>query len=519
MATSIVDYLNSLGRASDYNSRAQLAAQMGIANYSGTAAQNTQLLSMVQSANFGPPLAPKPVSPAPAQTLTTTSPASQYQPIGTTPTSQAQPLGTSSFNATSSNALVQNLRQQLQSGQISVAQAQAALASSLATQVLKGGEQYQAILPQLTSSLFSNLGQIKTPDGRMATVDASGNLAYTSTQVYNSSTSGAGSAGSSKSVTANGSAIGSPTMSSATPYGSPQTGYFANYSDATAAANGILSAQSATGSNQLTPQQQQANGGVYDIYTGKMLSDEISALPSTGNSTLDSLQAAFGGSLLSGIQSGAQVNPNLQITPDLVTQFLNEAHGSVDPYYQQQLTSEITNINAAVGTLASQYGTAQAGQQAQFQQGIDTERENAGGSGTAFSGGRGLTEQYALGSQNRALQNIDLQYGQAIGQQLRQGGADLGNGIPGLTGSASSFALPSLATQSSTLEGPRGGVISAGGLNLNYNPSAYTYGTIPGNYASSLVGQSNQYLNSYLQSGANNGARQFQNVNGVPTLM
>ena len=45
---SIVDYLNSKGQASDYNSRAKLAQQFGIANYTGTAAQNTQLLGLVQ---------------------------------------------------------------------------------------------------------------------------------------------------------------------------------------------------------------------------------------------------------------------------------------------------------------------------------------------------------------------------------------------------------------------------------------------------------------------------------------
>lgn len=41
---SIVDYLNKSGQASDYNSRAKLAQQQGISNYTGTAEQNTQLL-------------------------------------------------------------------------------------------------------------------------------------------------------------------------------------------------------------------------------------------------------------------------------------------------------------------------------------------------------------------------------------------------------------------------------------------------------------------------------------------
>ncbi len=56
--TSIVDYLNSVGKASDYASRAQMAQQMGIQNYSGTAAQNTQMLNALRSSGTAPVTTP-----------------------------------------------------------------------------------------------------------------------------------------------------------------------------------------------------------------------------------------------------------------------------------------------------------------------------------------------------------------------------------------------------------------------------------------------------------------------------
>lgn len=46
--SSIVDYLNSIGQASDAASRAKLAAQNGITGYTGTAAQNTALLNKLR---------------------------------------------------------------------------------------------------------------------------------------------------------------------------------------------------------------------------------------------------------------------------------------------------------------------------------------------------------------------------------------------------------------------------------------------------------------------------------------
>ena len=46
---SIVNYLNSKSQNSSYSARAQMAANMGIQNYRGTAAQNTQILNTLRN--------------------------------------------------------------------------------------------------------------------------------------------------------------------------------------------------------------------------------------------------------------------------------------------------------------------------------------------------------------------------------------------------------------------------------------------------------------------------------------
>ena len=52
---SIVDYLKSTGQATDYASRAALAASKGISGYSGSAEQNTNLLNMLRGSGAAPP--------------------------------------------------------------------------------------------------------------------------------------------------------------------------------------------------------------------------------------------------------------------------------------------------------------------------------------------------------------------------------------------------------------------------------------------------------------------------------
>lgn len=52
-ATSIVDYLKKNNQDSSYNARKTLAANNGISDYKGTAAQNTKLLQILQSGSQG----------------------------------------------------------------------------------------------------------------------------------------------------------------------------------------------------------------------------------------------------------------------------------------------------------------------------------------------------------------------------------------------------------------------------------------------------------------------------------
>ena len=69
--TSIIDYLKSTGQASDFATRKQLAVQQNIKDYTGTAAQNTQLLGILRgrtpttSVTPTPTPTPLPITPPP----------------------------------------------------------------------------------------------------------------------------------------------------------------------------------------------------------------------------------------------------------------------------------------------------------------------------------------------------------------------------------------------------------------------------------------------------------------------
>lgn len=80
---SIVDYLKGQGQDSSYSARQKLARQYGIENYTGTAAQNTNLLRQLQNGGSGNNNAGSTPGQTASQQQTVTGPAAST--ISTTP--------------------------------------------------------------------------------------------------------------------------------------------------------------------------------------------------------------------------------------------------------------------------------------------------------------------------------------------------------------------------------------------------------------------------------------------------
>jgi hypothetical protein len=67
--TSVVDYLKSVGQDSSFASRQKLAQQYGISGYTGSAEQNSSLLTKLQSGNAGTPSVNAPAVPTAVNNL------------------------------------------------------------------------------------------------------------------------------------------------------------------------------------------------------------------------------------------------------------------------------------------------------------------------------------------------------------------------------------------------------------------------------------------------------------------
>lgn len=100
---------------------------------------------------------------------------------------------------------------------------------------------------------------------------------------------------------------------------------------------------------------------------------------------------------------GQQLNPDIEITPELAKQFLDEASKRVSPYYTSRIDLIRDDLNRNLDQLQSSYDLQKQQDESQFKQNLGAKRESLAGAGLAFSGNRGAAEQSMVEGQNRQL--------------------------------------------------------------------------------------------------------------------
>lgn len=229
----------------------------------------------------------------------------------------------------------------------------------------------------------------------------------------------------------------------------------------------------------------------------------------TGNAQLDTIQKQLQALLDS---NKAAIPAGLQITPVLTQQFLAWAHQVVDPQTQQLINQHITSINSDLAQRETDFQNSQAETLQQFGTNLATEQNQAGASGTAFSGQRNLNERNMAASTNRTLASLAADTQNQVGQELNAGAAQVG------ASNAGRFTIPSLTGASVGIEGgSRGSSGSGNSLNFNYNPSNYTMGTDISTGNTNVANQQANYLTQYGTLAGNNSARSMQDLIGGVT--
>lgn len=189
---------------------------------------------------------------------------------------------------------------------------------------------------------------------------------------------------------------------------------------------------------------------------------------STGVPQLDELLGTLQTYLDGIVAAGNKINPNIEISPETLKQFLAQAEQEINPYYKSTINAIRDDVQKNLGVLQKQYELDKKGTEAQLRDTLATTRESAAGAGTIFSGARGAGERDLGSLYNRKFEEQALGLESSIGGTLRDTERTIGS-------RNISSLIPSFSSASASTEG-KGSVI--GGRTLSFQPTGGITGSL-----------------------------------------
>lgn len=223
---------------------------------------------------------------------------------------------------------------------------------------------------------------------------------------------------------------------------------------------------------------------------GFMIGDKVY---STGNTSQDAAFQAIVQQFNDEQAKGNVVNPDLQITPEIIQKFTDYVTQKIHPQYAETMQGIKDQLARDTGLLSAKYENDTANQEGQYKANLGNARENYAGAGLAFSGQRGMGELNMRDTQNRALDYNSLLYGNQLGDTARTAEQKLG------TAGMSGFQLPTNPTRRATLEGT-GGFTLGGNVATGYTPGGFTLGSVPAEEASKIRSGTDDFIQKSYQN-------------------
>ncbi len=180
----------------------------------------------------------------------------------------------------------------------------------------------------------------------------------------------------------------------------------------------------------------------------------------TGVPQLDEVHSQLQNYLQQTLAAGKTINPNIELTPATVQQFLDQAKGEINPYYASQIDSMKHELKSR------QYDLSKQGQEQQFKQDLSSTRENLASNGAAYSGFRGQKEQALQGNAQRSIDSLTNSAAASAGSTLYNAAQTLGSRNIGDLGTGS-FGTPTVSTAGA-------GGFGTSGTTSSYNPTNIT---------------------------------------------
>jgi len=188
--------------------------------------------------------------------------------------------------------------------------------------------------------------------------------------------------------------------------------------------------------SSFTPKQQQAFNFAASLapeetrLTGVFTSDpniqsQINTLPPEIQGLVNQLTRMLEKTL----ESGQVLNPDIELTPERLKEFTDQAITELEPYYQEVMNQAKGDIEISLNRLSEDYKREVSRAEEPFKEGLATQAESEAQAGLTYGSERGLRERQNVQSQQRSLDDVFRGVERGVQDTARAGERFLGSGF------------------------------------------------------------------------------------------
>jgi len=166
------------------------------------------------------------------------------------------------------------------------------------------------------------------------------------------------------------------------------------------------------------------------------------------------------------VEAGKVINPNIEITPEQVKKFTDQAISELDPYYQEQISNYKQDLDTSISRLTEDFETGVRNAEDPFKRNLEVVAENEAQAGTVYGSERKKREDINVQNQQQAIDEVSKGLGRDVEDSYTKAERTLGSDV------LSGIKTPKIAeykvsnqgiskTGSRDLFDPKGGMIGS----------------------------------------------------------
>ena len=129
------------------------------------------------------------------------------------------------------------------------------------------------------------------------------------------------------------------------------------------------------------------------------------------------------------LEAGQVLNPDIELTPERLKEFTDQATTELEPYYQEVINQAKGDIELSLNRLSEDYKRGVSRAEEPFKEGLARQSESEAQAGLTYGSERGLRERQNVQSQQRSLDDVFRTVERGVQDTARAGERSLGSGF------------------------------------------------------------------------------------------